>query len=199
MSRVPDPELFPLFLRLEGRRVLVVGGGAVGERKARELLAAGAEVVVVATKPTPWLASEAEHDRLALHRRAFSPRDLEGAWLVIAATNEPRVNARIARAAEKRRVFVNAVDDPERCSALFGAIVRRDPFTIAISSRGEAPALSRLLREVLSQVLPEERWVERARALRARWKSRKTPMASRFAELVADFARGASHDRKKER
>ena len=193
------PELFPLFLRLEGRRVLVVGGGTVGERKVRELLAAGAEVVIVATKPTAWLAAAAKNNKVMLHRRAFAPRDLVGAWLVIAATNDPRVNGRVARAAERRHVFVNAVDDPERCSALFGAIVRRDPFTIAISSRGEAPALSRLLREVLAQVLPDERWVERARALRARWKTRGTPMASRFGELVADFATAAAPGRKKKR
>ncbi|MEO7097548.1 MAG: NAD(P)-dependent oxidoreductase, partial [Polyangiales bacterium] len=105
-----------------------------------------------------------------------------------AATNDARVNARIARAAERRRVFVNAVDDPAACSAFFGALVRRAPFTIAVSSRGEAPALSRLLRQILEQVLPEERWVEHARQLRARWKADQTPMASRFGELVAAFA-----------
>jgi len=198
-----DAQLFPLFLRLERRRVLVVGGGVVGERKVRELLATGAEVVVVATKPTAFIVAEAKQDRLTLRRRAFTARDLDGAWLVIAATNDPRLNARIARAASRRRVFVNAVDDPERCSALFGSIVRRPPFTVAISSRGEAPALSRLLRELIERVLPEDRWVERARALRARWKQKGTPMASRFGELVselaADFAAARPRGRKKKR
>jgi siroheme synthase-like protein len=189
-------ELFPLFLRLDGRRVLVVGGGEVGERKTRELLAAGADVVVVTPRATAHLAREAKQGRIVLHRRVFTARDVDGAWLVIAATNDPVLNARIARAAGRRRVFVNAVDDPERCSALFGAIIRRPPFTVAISSTGEAPALSRLLRELLERFLPEERWVEHARTLRARWKAEKTPMASRFGELVSSFAADAARSRK---
>jgi siroheme synthase-like protein len=192
-------DLFPLFLRLEGRRVLVVGGGEVGERKVHELLAAGADVTVVAKSATARLVSDAGRRRITLHLRAFSSRDVDGVWLVIAATSDAQVNGRVARAAERRCVFVNAVDDPDRCSALFGSILRRPPFTVAISSRGETPALSRLLREILEQVLPEERWVERARALRARWKAKKTPMASRFGELVSAFAADFAADRPRAR
>ena len=95
------------------------------------------------------------------------------------------VNASIAAACEERRVFVNAVDDPPNATAYFGGLVRRGPFTIAISSRGEAPALTRLLREVIEGALPPDRWIEEARALRRKWKSHETPMESRFGELVS--------------
>jgi siroheme synthase-like protein len=174
-------ELLPLFLRLEGRRVLVVGAGTVAARKIEALIAVGARVEVVA----PSVNAEVEAMSVTFHRRAFVESDVEGAWLVIAATNDSEVNARIASACESRRVFVNAVDDPPNASAYFGGLIRRGPFTIAISSRGEAPALTRLLREVIEGALPPDRWIAEARALRRKWKSEKTPMESRFAELVA--------------
>jgi uroporphyrin-III C-methyltransferase/precorrin-2 dehydrogenase/sirohydrochlorin ferrochelatase len=180
--------LFPLFLRLGGRLVVVVGGGTVGERKVSELLEAGAHVRVVAPEATPAVVAHAQAGRLEHRARAFLDADLDGAWLVIAATGKPEVNAHVARAAEARRLFVNAVDDPEHASALFASILRRPPFTIAISSDGELPGLSRLYREILELALPLERHVERARELRRRWRAEGTPMASRFEELVAALA-----------
>ncbi len=177
-------ELYPLFLRLEGRRVVVVGGGEVASRKVRELLATGARVSVVASHASDAIETWAAAGTLELARRAFEERDLDGAWLVIAATDDREVNASVAAAAETRQVFVNAVDDPNNASAYFASIVRRPPFTIAISSGGELPALSRLVREVIESALPEQRWVEAARALRAKWKREGTPMGERFGELV---------------
>ncbi|MGZ3420506.1 MAG: precorrin-2 dehydrogenase/sirohydrochlorin ferrochelatase family protein [Polyangiales bacterium] len=174
-------ELLPLFLRLTDRRVLVVGAGTVAARKIEALLAAGARVEVVAPSVNP----EVEAMAVTIHRRAFVEADVEGAWLVIAATNDSAVNAVVAAACESRRVFVNAVDDPPNASAYFGGLIRRGPFTIAISSRGEAPALTRLLREVIEGALPPDRWITEARALRRKWKAEKTPMESRFGQLVA--------------
>ncbi len=175
-------DLYPLFLRLRGRRVLVVGAGSVGARKVRELLAAGADVRVVA------LAGELEG--VSVEHRAFVESDLDGVWLVIAATNDGAANRAIAEAAEKRRIFVNAVDDPPNASAFFGAVVRRPPFLIAISSSGELPALSRLLREVLESALPSDAWIAHARALRKKWKEEGTPMGERFGELVRRIGEG---------
>ncbi len=182
-------DLYPLFLRLDARRVLVVGGGSVASRKVRELLEAGARVTVVTMHASAEIERLAQQGTVELIVRGFEPHDVEGAWLVVAATNDTAANRGVSEAAESRRVFVNAVDDPANGSAIFAALVRRPPFTIAISSSGEVPALSRLVRQVIEAVLPEERWVEKARALRRRWKADETPMTSRFGELVAEIAR----------
>jgi siroheme synthase-like protein len=182
-------ELYPLFLRLEGRRVLVVGAGSVGARKVRELVDAGAQVFVVAEQALPDVEERAARGEIELARRRFEEADVEGTWLVIAATNDTGVNRTIAAAAEARRVFVNAVDDPPNASAYFAALVKRPPFTIAISSSGQLPALSRLVREIVESALPEQRWIEEARALRAQWRRDGTPMADRFGELVRAFQR----------
>jgi uroporphyrin-III C-methyltransferase / precorrin-2 dehydrogenase / sirohydrochlorin ferrochelatase len=178
--------LFPLFLRLAGKDVLVVGGGTVAERKIADLHAAGAAVRVVAVDVTTGIRDLANAG-VRLSERAFDEKDLDGAWLVVAATDQPDVQARVCSAADRARVFSIAVDDPPNGSAYSASTLRRGPFTVAISSTGEAPALSRLLREVLEQALPAEDWIEAARALRERWRTDKTPMASRFAELVKAF------------
>lgn len=178
------PTFFPLFLNLEGKRVLVVGGGAVAERKALELADAGARVFVVAKEVTDALAADG---RLEIATRAFEESDVVGSWLVIAATDDPVTQARASDAAEAAQVFAVAVDDPAHGSAISASVLRRGPFAVAISSSGEAPGVSRLFREVLEQALPEEDWVEAARGLRDKWKRDATPMTSRFAELVRAF------------
>jgi len=164
--------------------VLVVGAGSVGTRKVEELIAAGAGVRVVAPLASFSVSAHAAAGKIELRARAFEPTDLDGVWLCIAATNDPLINATVAVAAEARRIFVNAVDDPPNASAFFGSILRRAPFTIAISSSGQLPGLSRLLREVLERALPEDRYIAAARALRKRWRADATPMGSRFGELL---------------
>jgi siroheme synthase-like protein len=178
--------LLPLFLDVGGKDVLVVGGGSVATRKAADLVAAGANVRVVALEIAESI------DALTVTQRAFEEHDVEGAWLVFAATDDPEVQRRVSAACAKARVFCVAVDDPPNASAYGGAIVRRGPVTVAISTSGEAPALARLLREVIEQALPDDTYVEAARALRAKWKADKTPMASRFGELVAAFKERAA-------
>lgn len=182
-----DASLLPLFLRLEGRAVVVVGAGNVAARKIDDLVEAGAAVTVIANEALPHVRELAERGAVSWNERSFRDDDLDAAWLVIAATDDPSVQRRVWEAAEKRRVFCVAVDDPPHSSAFGAAVVRRAPITIAISSSGEAPALTRLLREIIEQVLPEPEWVQAARALRERWKREKTPMGSRFAELVKAF------------
>jgi uroporphyrin-III C-methyltransferase / precorrin-2 dehydrogenase / sirohydrochlorin ferrochelatase len=173
--------LFPVFLKLAGRRVLVVGGGPVATSKIEALVAAGAEITVVAPVMTPGI----DTSPVTRHRREFRPEDLEGAWLVVAAAT-PEVNREVARAAEAHGVFVNAVDDPPNATAYLGGVVRRAGVTLAISTNGHAPALAGLLREALDAVLPADldRWVDEARAIRPRWIARQVPMADRRPQLL---------------
>ena len=190
MPSQPSPGLLPLFLKLEGRAALVVGAGAVAERKIETLLHAGATVRVVAPEATEEVRRLASDARLEWAARAFEERDLDGAWLVFAATGDAAAQRRVAAAAGERHVFCVAVDDPENASAYSGAVVERPPFVVAISSSGATPALTRLVREVVEHVLPGDAWVEHARALRAKWLAEGTPMSDRFAELVRDVKRG---------
>jgi uroporphyrin-III C-methyltransferase/precorrin-2 dehydrogenase/sirohydrochlorin ferrochelatase len=183
-----DPVL-PIFLRVAGRRVVVFGAGAIASRKIEELVEAGARVRVVAPDATDEVKELALTGRVTRERRRYEPADLDDAWLAVSATDEPDAQRAIFADAEARRLFVLAIDDPKHGSAMSGAVVCRPPFVVAISSSAEVPALTRLIREVIERTLPEDRWVSAARQLRARWKREKTPMGSRFAELLKDFAK----------
>jgi siroheme synthase-like protein len=183
---MPDggDNLFPLFLKLAGRAVLVVGAGPVSERKVEALVEAGARVRLVAPEATADLRRLANDGRIQWVPRGFEERDLEGAWLVVSATGDAGTQRRVTAAAEARRTFVLAVDDPPNASAYSGAVVRRPPFVVAISSSGATPALTRVVREIVEQVLPGPDWVEQARALRRRWVADGTPVGERFGDLV---------------
>ena len=174
-------QLFPTFLRLNGRRVLVVGGGAVAASKLAALAAAGAAVTVVAPDVCDAIAGAG----VSVERRGFEESDLDGVWFVVAAAT-PDVNARVARAAEARHLFVNAVDDPPNASAYLGGVVRRSGVTVAISTNGEAPALAGLLREGFDALLPADldRWMDTARSVRKSWKANGTPMHERRPQLL---------------
>ncbi len=187
MADAVEAQLLPLFLRLQGRDVLVAGAGEVALRKIEALLAAGARVHVVAPDAHEGVKALAGAGRVRHDVRTFEETDLEGAWLVVAATSDPLVQRRIATAAEARRIFCLAVDDPPNASAYSAAVVRRAPFTIAISSGGAAPALTRLVRELVEQVLPAQDWVDHATRLRARWQAEGTPMKDRFGELLREL------------
>jgi len=187
MRRMDRARVYPLFVRLEGRDVLVAGAGPVAEKRIVELVGAGARVRVVAPSATDTVAALAASGAIAWDARRFEDADLGAAWLVVSATGDPDAQRRIFAAAERARTFVLAVDDPPNGSAASGSVVRRPPFLIAISSSGEAPALTRLVREVLESALPEDRWVRAARDLRRRWKRDGTPMGARFAELVREL------------
>jgi siroheme synthase-like protein len=181
--------LFPVFLKLTGRRVVVVGGGPVATTKIAGLLGTGAEILVVAPGLTGELRDEARRrpDRLTIVERAFQPADLDGAWLAIAAA-PPEVNRQVTAAAEAghRRVFVVAVDDPQAATAFGGGTLRRGGVTFAISTDGQAPALAGLLREALDAVIPAElgAWVDEARGLRAGWRAAGVPLPARRPLLL---------------
>jgi uroporphyrin-III C-methyltransferase / precorrin-2 dehydrogenase / sirohydrochlorin ferrochelatase len=181
MSADPQPTLFPVFLKLAGRRVLVVGAGPVAASKIDGLVAAGAHIVVVAPEVRPEIAA----GPVTVVQRPFAAEDLDGAWFVVAAAT-PEVNRHVAREAESRGIFVNAVDDPPNASAYLGGILRRDGVTVAISTNGRAPALAGLLREALDALLPADldRWMAAARAARALWLADKVPMEQRRPLLL---------------
>jgi len=179
--------VFPVFLKLEGRRVLVVGAGPVAAGKIRPLVDAGAVVTVVAPDVVDEIASQAVErgGDVTIVRRAFEPGDVDGVWYVVAAA-PPQVNREVARAATARCLFVNAVDDLESASAYAGAIVQKAGVTIAMSTDGEAPALAGLMREALEVMLPEEldRWMSLAQEARRDWLAWKVPMAERRPLLL---------------
>jgi uroporphyrin-III C-methyltransferase / precorrin-2 dehydrogenase / sirohydrochlorin ferrochelatase len=183
-----DRCLYPLFVNLAGRRVLVAGAGAVATRKIAALVEMGARVCVVAPKATDDVEQLARQGEIEWRRRPFQISDVDGAWLIIAATSDGATQRAIAAEAEARRVFVVAVNGQSDATARSGAIVRRGPLLISISSSGLAPALSRLIREILEAVLPADDWIEHAKRMRAKWIEEGTPSSQRFGELVKELA-----------
>ncbi len=194
---------FPLFADLRGRRVLLVGGGEVAERKARLLLEAGARVEVVAreivadelaswmdaTAPRPPVAGEGRGEvgskgvasgTVRWLAREFHEAQLDGATLVVAATSDTALNECVAVAARARHLLVNVVDDAARSGFIVPAIVDRSPLVIAISSGGAAPVLARLVRERLETLLDES--LGSLAGLLERWRVR---IRSAFPDLGA--------------
>ena len=178
--------MYPTFLRLTGRRVVLVGGGRVAAGKLQGLIAEGAHVTVVA----PEILPELEQPGVVLERREFEDADLDDAWYVVAAA-PPEVNRQVLAAAERRHLFVNAVDDPPHATAYVGGVVRRDGVTIAISTDGRAPALAGLLREALDAWLPGDldEWMSAADQARRTWKRDGVPMERRRPMLLETLNR----------
>jgi uroporphyrin-III C-methyltransferase/precorrin-2 dehydrogenase/sirohydrochlorin ferrochelatase len=178
--------LLPVFLNLAGRRVLLVGGGPVAAAKLQQLLAAAAEVHVVAPEIVPEIERTAASCGVLIERRPFVPSDLDHVWLVVAAATAD-VNREVASAAETRRVFVNAVDDPANASAFLSGVIRREGVTIAISTSGDAPGLTALIRQGLDELLPRRdlaTWMREARRQRRQWKADGVPMDERRPLLL---------------
>jgi uroporphyrin-III C-methyltransferase/precorrin-2 dehydrogenase/sirohydrochlorin ferrochelatase len=147
-------EGLPVTLVVKGRRCVVIGGGAVAARKVELLLRAGADVLVVAPRLIEALRAPAVAGRIRDVARDFAPRDLAGAALVIAATDDRAVNAAAAAAARKRAIPVNVVDDPALCTVTMPAIIERGPVSVAISTGGASPTLARRLRAGIERALP---------------------------------------------
>lgn len=176
--------MLPVFLNLSGRRLLVVGGGPVAAAKLAQLLAAGADPGLVRVV-APEAVDEIARASVRIERRRFEPADLDGVWLVVAAAPAD-VNRAVAEAADVRRIFVNAVDDPANASAFLGGVVRRDGVTVAISTEGVAPAMAGLLREGIDVLLPGDldAWMAESRRQRDAWRASRVPMASRRPLLL---------------
>jgi siroheme synthase-like protein len=154
--------LFPAFLKLENRLVIVIGGGSIAAQKIPSLLQAGAHVRVISPKLHPQLAGYVRRREIDWHPKPFASSDLLGAFLVIAATSIRELNASVFAEAELRNILCNSVDDIERCHFYCGSVVQRGDLQIAISTNGKSPALAQRLRLELEQQFGPEygAWLE---------------------------------------
>lgn len=139
---------YPIFLNIEGKRCVVIGGGRVAKRKIEGLLRAGANVVVI----SPNLDEELKKMVLWIERE-YKDGDLDGAFIAIAATNNEEVNQMVYNEAEKRGILINVISSPYLCRFIVPSIIEKDNFTIAISSAGKNPSLSKKIRLKLEEVL----------------------------------------------
>ena len=160
--------LFPMFLKLEGRPCLVVGGGNVALEKIESLLHAGAKLRVVAPSACEEVEKLAAAAKITLERREFQETDLEGQWIVVTATNSQVVNRAVFLGAQQRGLLCNSVDDPPNCDYYFASVVQRGSLQIAISTAGESPALAQRLRREIDAQLPEDTatWLKELGSLR---------------------------------
>ena len=143
--------LFPMFLKLEGRQCLVVGAGKVGEPKISGLLETGARIRVVSLDATPTVREWARAGIIELDLRAFSPDDLDGAFLAIVSTNSRTLNERVYHEAQRRGVLCNVVDVPDLCDFFYPSVVRRGDLQIAVSTAGQSPSLAQKIRQQLEK------------------------------------------------
>ena len=144
------PAYYPVFIAVKGRSCVVVGGGNIGEEKARKLLECAADVVVISPQVTEDVRKLADDGHLNWIRRPYREGDLEGAFIAIAATDDNRLNTQIAQEAERRNVLLNVVDVTHLCTFIAPSVVRRGDVTVAVSTGGASPALARKFRELLS-------------------------------------------------
>ena len=148
--------LFPLFLKLEGKRCLVVGAGPIGLEKVESLLRTGPHIHVIAPEAVPQVQQLHAEQRIEWSARRFKTEDVGGYYLVIAATNDREVNRAVFAAAGEAGILCNTADDPPLCDFYFGSIVERGALQIAISTAGESPAVAQRLRRELDQQLPAD-------------------------------------------
>ncbi len=156
MEQRKTKRYYPIFWNLEGKRCLIVGGGAVAQRKAKDLLTAGATVVLISRRLTEELVSMANSGEIAYGGKEYSCEHLRDVCMVIGATNDTELNKRIAVDAAERRIPFNIVDVPELCDFIVPATVHRGELTIAISTAGASPALAKKIRQELEDIYGEE-------------------------------------------
>jgi len=146
---------YPVFINMRDRSCIVVGGGKVALRKISDLLETGAKVTVVAETPDPIIEDLAQKGNIKLFKRLFKPEDIENAFLVFTATDDDSVNAEIAGIAKKYGALVNVVDNPQYCDFFSGAVVKRGPLRIAISTSGCSPGIAAEIRRELNELYSE--------------------------------------------
>ena len=147
---------FPIVLEMNGRRCLVVGGGAVAERKTASLLEAGAEVTVISPEVTAAISGWSKNNSIQLKVRPYQTGDLAGYQLVFVATDDTGVNDRVYQEGKRCGVWVNAADDPAHCDFILPSVLRRGDLTVAVSTGGASPAATRAIREELEAHLTED-------------------------------------------
>jgi len=196
--------LFPMFLKLEGRPVLVVGAGSVAEQKIRGLLDTGAYIRVIALLATAAVTDWAESGQIALEERELTPSDLDGVFLAVGAGSRES-NHRLFTEAQRRGVLCNVVDVPEQCDFFYPAVVQRGDLQIAVSTSGQSPSLAQRLRQQLEQQFGPgyEEWVARLGETRRevlnsrlspdrkRWLLQTLASREAFEAALASQSRGA--------
>ena len=158
------PAYYPVFLNLEGKRCVIIGGGTIAEGKISKLKETGAQVTIISPDATPAIQKMAKKGVVEWTARKYQTGDLEGAFLGIAATDVRQVNQQIFQEAEELGVVLNVVDDAELCAFIAPSIVERGPVTVAISTGGASPALARKLREAIAEA-PALEWADLANVL----------------------------------
>jgi precorrin-2 dehydrogenase/sirohydrochlorin ferrochelatase len=199
--------LFPLFLKLSGRRCLVIGGGKISLGKVAGLLSSGAKITLVAPQVTPKIADWSRRGRLRWVRRKFRSSDLRGVFLVVAATSSTPIHRAVFRQCKKRGILCNIVDVPELCDFYYPAVVRRGDLQIAISTGGSSPSLAKRLRQQFEREFGPEyaHWVRAIARKRQKIRSQKLTPAERirlletmaseaaFSDFQRKFASGSTH------
>jgi precorrin-2 dehydrogenase/sirohydrochlorin ferrochelatase len=142
---------YPVLIQLDGRKVLVVGGGTVAQRKIETLLEYGAVVQVISKELTPRLRKYSDEGKIGFLGQQFNEDCLEEAFLVIAATDDPRLNHQVSEKAKEKGLLVNAVDQPSDCNFILPSVLRRGDLLIAVSTSGKSPALAKKVRETLEE------------------------------------------------
>jgi len=147
---------YPILVNLRGQKAVVVGGGKVAERKIQTLLQHAAVVHVVSRDLTGTLQQYVEEGRITYIGDAFQETQLDGAFMVIAATDDPELNRRVSLAAKRQNLLINAVDQPEDCNFIVPSILQRGDLIIAVSTSGKSPALARKIRQELEATFGDE-------------------------------------------
>ena len=190
---------YPLVVDLSGRPCVVIGGGAVAERKVEGLLAAEAAITVVSPMLNARLRALAKAGDIRHVSRRYKSGDLVGATLAFVATGDRRVTAAVAREGRRRRVWVNAADDPEHCDFFLPSVLRRGPLLVAVTTGGTSPALARAVREAIERLVPTEyaRFAETVADVRRQVRAgRQRPPASTWNRaLSAEIRRGGRNGR----
>ncbi|WP_420239793.1 siroheme synthase CysG [Telmatobacter bradus] len=177
--------LLPVFLKIEGARVLLVGAGSVALEKAGSLLRAGARLRVVAPGVREEFRLLAAEGRIELMERGFAPGDLDDSMIVVVATNDPATNARIRVLANQKNILANSVDDPPNCDFFFSSVVARGDLQVAISTAGKSPALGQRLKREIDAQLPADlgAWLDEIGTVRQQILATDPPGAERKARL----------------
>lgn len=148
--------VFPLFVDLREKTCIVVGGGEVASRKVEILLRFEANLIIIAPEVCSSIIELGDQRKINILRKEYNEQDIDGAFLVVAATSSSEVNESVFRDAKKRNIPVNVVDDPEKCSFIFPSVIKRGDLSIGISTSGTYPALSKKIRKITEEIFTEE-------------------------------------------
>jgi precorrin-2 dehydrogenase/sirohydrochlorin ferrochelatase len=148
-------DFYPILLNLKDKKVCVIGGGRVAERKVKNLISTGGQIHIISPVITRELLDLSDSNSIIWHKKNYETNDINGAWLVFAATNNPEINKKILKDAQTERLFCNVADSPEDCAFIVPSIIKRGELIVSISTGGNIPALTKKIRERLEIEFPD--------------------------------------------